>query len=259
MARCFVKSAEECLDKEFPVLDGGFVRLVDYMGDDGRIVQAARVSCGESTKTFRRDAALIDYLMCNGHTSPFEQVVFTFHAKMPIFVARQWIRHRTARVNEISGRYSVLKDEFHVPQLNDIAEQSSVNRQGRKSEAMDRDRAEKVQALFERSQRESFQVYQEILGEDTSRELARMVLPLGTFTQWYWQIDLHNLFRFLKLRLHSHAQREIRVYAEVIRELATRVCPVAFASFERHVLSGVSFSGEEARELRRRLNGGKGG
>jgi thymidylate synthase (FAD) len=143
MGRCVVPEADEILDREFPVLDKGFVRLVDYMGSDQRIVQAARVSYGEGTKTVRQDAGLIDYLLRNEHTSPFEQVVFTFHAKLPVFVARQWVRHRTARLNEISGRYSVMADEFYVPDLEDVAEQSLDNKQGRKTEAMAPDKAEK--------------------------------------------------------------------------------------------------------------------
>ncbi len=207
MARCVVPAAEEILDKSFPVLDKGFVRLVDYMGGDARIVQAARVSYGEGTKTVRQDAGLIDYLLRNDHTSPFEQVVFTFHAKMPVFVARQWVRHRTARMNEISGRYSVMPDEFYVPDTADVAEQSSDNKQGRASEPMAAAKADKVRDLIDSVHKTAFAGYQELLNEGTAREIARVVLPLSLYTEWYWQIDLHNLFRFLKLRLDVHAQK----------------------------------------------------
>jgi thymidylate synthase (FAD) len=255
MGRCVVPEADEILDREFPVLDKGFVRLVDYMGSDQRIVQAARVSYGEGTKTVRQDAGLIDYLLRNEHTSPFEQVVFTFHAKLPVFVARQWVRHRTARLNEISGRYSVMADEFYVPDLEDVAEQSLDNKQGRKTEAMAPDKAEEVRRAINNVHEASYAGYRGLLDDGTARELARVVLPLSLYTEWYWQIDLHNLFRFLKLRMDPHAQREIRAYASVMRDLAAKVCPMAFESFERHLLGGVRFSDEELAALKRLLAG----
>jgi thymidylate synthase (FAD) len=250
-----VPAAEEILDRKFPVLDKGFVRLVDYMGGDQRIVQAARVSYGDGTKSVREDAGLIDYLLRNEHTSPFEQVVFTFHAKMPVFVARQWVRHRMARLNEISGRYSVMSDEFYIPADEDVAEQSRDNKQGRKSEPMTSENAEKVKKVITGVHQQSYAGYTELLDAGTARELARIVLPLSLYTEWYWQIDLHNLFRFLSLRLYPHAQKEIRVYAEVMRDLASRVCPMAFESFERHLLGGVRFSGKEMDALKRMLQG----
>ncbi len=259
MGRCIVSEAEAVLDKEYPVLDKGFVRLVDYMGGDSRIVQAARVSYGAGTKTVRQDAGLIDYLLRNEHTSPFEQVVFTFHAKMPIFVARQWIRHRTARLNEISGRYSVMADEFYMPHPDDVAEQSTDNKQGRKSEPMEAERAEKIRSVIDGAHKTSYGEYIKLLDEGTARELARVVLPLSLYTEWYWQIDLHNLFHFLKLRLDSHAQKEIRAYAEVMKELASKVCPLAFESFERHIFGGVRFSDTEMAALQRMLDGGEPG
>jgi thymidylate synthase (FAD) len=241
------------LDREFPVLDKGFVRLVDYLGGDDRVVQSARVSYGAGTKSYREDAGLIDYLLRNRHTSPFEQVVLTFHVKLPIFVARQWIRHRTARLNEISGRYSVMKDDFYLPDPADIALQSADNKQGRSAEALDPDQAERVRAGFAAGQDRSYADYTSLIEEGIARELARINLPLSLYTEWYWQIDLHNLFHFLELRLDDHAQREIRLYAKVLLELAKKVAPRCCESFERHILQAVSFSGEEFAELKRRL------
>ncbi len=255
MGHCVVPAAEEILDREFPVLDKGFVRLVDYMGGDQRIVQAARVSYGEGTKTVREDAGLIDYLLRNEHTSPFEQVIFTFHAKMPVFVARQWVRHRMARLNEISGRYSVMPDEFYIPVLEDVAEQSTDNKQGRKNEAMETVRAEGVRESITELHHQAYAGYKKLLEEGTARELARVVLPLGLYTEWYWQIDLHNLFRFLKLRLDPHAQKEIRAYAAVMKDLASKVSPMAFDSFDRHMQGGVRFSDRELDALNKMLKG----
>jgi thymidylate synthase (FAD) len=255
MAHCVVPEAEEILEKEFPVLDKGFIRLVDYMGCDQRIVQAARVSYGEGTKTLREDSALIDYLLRNDHTSPFEQVVFTFHAKMPVFVARQWVRHRMARLNEISGRYSVMSDEFYVPPLTSIAEQSLDNKQGRESVPMEKNKAVEVEKIIMESHSNSFSAYKELLEKNTAREIARIVLPLSLYTEWYWQIDLHNLFRFLKLRMDAHAQKEIREYAAVMKDLASKVCPMAFKSFESHIMGAVKFSSEEMEALEALLEG----
>jgi len=253
MAHCVVPDAEAILDKEFPVLDKGFIRLVDYLGGDERVVQSARVSYGAGTKTYREDAGLIDYLMRNSHTSPFEQVILTFHIKLPIFVARQWIRHRTARLNEISGRYSVLKDDFYVPSPADLADQSEDNKQGRSSEPLEKDRSENIRTAFAEGQKIAFTAYSSLVNEGLARELARINLPLSLYTEWYWQIDLHNLFHFLQLRLDAHAQKEIRLYAELLFEIARKVAPRCCKSFEKHVLNGVRFSGEELTELRRRL------
>ncbi|MCX7775157.1 MAG: FAD-dependent thymidylate synthase [Spirochaetaceae bacterium] len=253
MAHCMVPEAEAILDREFPVLDKGFVRLVDYLGSDARIVQAARVSYGAGTRSFREDAALIDYLMRHEHTSPFEQVVLTFHIKLPIFVARQWIRHRTARVNEISGRYSILPEEYFMPSPDALAPQSADNKQGRENEPFDAATAEKLRAIIEEASAQSFKAYRALLDAGLAREVSRIVLPLSLYTEWYWQMDLHNLFRFLALRLDPHAQREIREYARVILEITRKVAPAATASFERYMLQGVRFSGPEMEELRRRL------
>lgn len=232
------KSAEEILDKAFPVLDKGFVRLVDYLGGDDRIVSAARVSYGKGTKTIREDQGLINYLMRNAHTSPFEQVILTLHCKMPIFVARQWVRHRTARLNEISGRYSVMKPEFYLPELVRVTEQSTQNKQGSGAEL---DYAQQLGCVTDmmRQVKEVYETYQKELDRGVTRELARIILPLNLYTEWYWQMDLHNLFHFLRLRLDSHAQWEIQQYAKVIAAMAQAVAPMAYNAFENYVLGSV--------------------
>jgi thymidylate synthase (FAD) len=258
MPHCIVPEAEEILDKEFPVLDKGFVRLVDYMGGDARIVQAARVSYGAGTKSFREDAALIDNLLRQEHTSPIEQVILTFHVKLPIFVARQWIRHRTARVNEVSGRYSVMKDEFYVPAPQTVALQNPDNKQGRAAEAVPEEEAAGYLDKMAEAQRGAYADYSELIEAGLARELARINLPLSLYTEWYWQIDLHNLFRFIQLRIDPHAQYEIREYAKVILEITRKVAPAACSSFENHILGGTRFSTEEMAELKRRLEGGAG-
>ncbi|MDR1058978.1 MAG: FAD-dependent thymidylate synthase [Treponema sp.] len=255
MAHCVVPEADEILDKEFPVLDKGFVRLVDYLGGDERVVQAARVSYGAGTKSYREDGGLIDYLLRNRHTSPFEQVILTFHVKLPIFVARQWVRHRTARITEISGRYSVMKDDFYVPAPEDVSPQSTDNKQGRSPEALEPPRAEEVRAVLAEGQRKSYADYTGLVEDGIARELARINLPLSLYTEWYWQIDLHNLFHFLELRLGPHAQREIRLYGEALFGITKKVAPRCCESFERHILGAVSFSREEFAELKRLVAG----
>jgi thymidylate synthase (FAD) len=245
MGHSSIPEAEAVLDKEFPVLDKGFVRLVDYMGGDDRIVQSARVSYGSGTKSFREDKGLINYLLRNEHTSPFEQVVFTFHTKMPIFVARQWVRHRTARVNEISGRYSVMKNEFYVPDPEDIAFQSQDNKQGRSTDEIPSELKERVRTLLEDEQEQVYGNYSALLDENVARELARINLPLSLYTEWYWQMDLKNMFHFLKLRMDAHAQMEIRVYAEEIHRLVSLVCPIAMEAFDNHIRGSVRFSASE--------------
>jgi thymidylate synthase (FAD) len=254
MAHCRVDEAEEIIDAEYPVLDKGFVRLVDYLGGDSRIVQSARVSYGAGTKTYRQDRGLIRYLLRNEHTSPFEQVVLTFHLKMPIFVARQWIRHRTARLNEISGRYSVIKDEFYVPTGDKISVQSSNNKQGRSDEPVSAAEQERIAGLLHEAQNRSYEEYEGLLEDGLARELARINLPVSVYTELYWQIDLHNLFHFLELRMDEHAQYEIRSYAERIYEITQRVAPIACEAFNDFVLQGQRFSGEEVAVLRELLN-----
>jgi len=256
MAHEIVPAAEKILDKEFAVLNKGFVRLVDYLGGDERIVQAARVSYGKGTKTKRQDRGLINYLMRNEHTSPFEQVILTFHCKMPIFVARQWVRHRTARLNEISGRYSVMEKEFYVPDLEQIRYQSEDNKQGRnQGKEVSPEIQQKVLDIIKKGHSQAYDQYNEMLEENIARELARINLPLSLYTQWYWQIDLHNLFHFLKLRMDPHAQWEIRQYARVMSEMTAKVAPMAYDAFETHSLNSVKFSGIEMKALARVLKG----
>ncbi len=243
------------LYKKRNVLDKGFVRLVDYMGSDARIVQSARVSYGEGTKTFREDKSLIRYLLRNAHTSPFEQVVFTFHVKMPIFVARQWARHRTARLNEISARYSEMKNEFYVPDSEDVNFQSKENKQNRdmSDTHISRDLQKEVCEVFVRGQAQSYEDYHALLEKNIAREIARIALPTSLYTEMYWQIDLHNLFHFLKLRMDAHAQKEIQSYATVLFAVAKEICPLACEAFEDYVLGKVEFYAFELEALGRML------
>lgn len=255
MAHCIVEAAEAILDKEYPVLDHGFVRLVDYLGSDERIVQSARVSYGAGTKSYRQDKGLIAYLLRNDHTSPFEQVNFTFHIKMPIFVARQWIRHRTARVNEISGRYSVMESEHYLPARDQINLQSEDNKQGRAAEAVSDEVADTVLSILAADQKRSYESYEALLEMGIARELSRINLPLSLYTEWYWQMDLHNLFHFLSLRLDSHAQYEIRVYARIILEMVRLVCPIATEAFENYKLGSTTLTRREMDAVRAMLKG----
>jgi len=254
MARISVTAADDLLDQRLDVLDHGFVRMVDYLGGDARIVQSARVSYGEGTKTVREDRALIDYLLRHRHTSPFEQVIITFHVKMPIFVARQWIRHRTARVNEISGRYSVMRDEFYVPGPEAVRFQSEANKQGATDAEVPEALRERVIAALRADQQRSFGEYEALLGDGIARELARVNLPLALYTEMYWQIDLNNLFHFLRLRLDWHAQYEIRAYGDAIARCVQAVAPLAFEAFEEHVLHAVTLSRSELDALRSALD-----
>ncbi len=253
MARITTPQAEALLDQPFPVLDHGFVRLVDYLGGDARIVQAARVSYGEGTKTVREDGALIDYLLRNHHTSPFEQVIFTFHVKMPIFVARQWIRHRTARLNEISGRYSVMRDEFYLPRAHEVRYQSKRNKQGGEGE-VPAELREKVIRMLQDEQHAVYQNYEGLLEDGVARELARINLPLSLYTEMYWQIDLNNLFHFLRLRMDWHAQYEIRVYGDRVATMVQAVAPLAYHAFEEHILHARAFSRSEFALLKAALD-----
>ena len=255
MAHVRPAKAERLLDKPIRVLDHGFVRLVDYMGGDARIVQTARVSYGAGTKTVREDAALIDYLMRHGHTSPFEHVVLEFHCKIPLFVARQWIRHRTARLNEISGRYSVLNEEFYTPPDSQICRQSQDNKQGRDSREVPPELRARVLELLREDQARSYATYSKLLDWDLARELARINLPLSLYTEWYWQMDLHNLFHFLELRLDPHAQWEIRQYAEALARIAAAVAPMAYEAFERHRLKGCRLAADEIEAVQALLQG----
>ncbi len=257
MAHEFSEAAEKILDQEFKVLDKGFVRLVDYMGGDQRIVESARVSYGKGTKSVRQDKGLISYLLSHKHTSPFEQVILTFHCKMPIFVARQWVRHRTARINEISGRYSVMENEFHVPPTDQIRYQNEDNRQGRSQEDLPVEMQQKVLDILMKSNEKTYDDYSTMLNDNIARELARINLPISLYTQWYWQIDLHNLFHFLKLRLDYHAQWEIREFGKVMADMAKAVAPFAYEAFEKHLVNAITFSAEELIALKAKLSNQK--
>jgi thymidylate synthase (FAD) len=247
--------ADAILDRRFPVLDHGFVRLVDYMGSDGSIVQSARVSYGKGTKKVSEDRALIRYLFRHRHTSPFEMVEFKFHVKLPIFVARQWIRHRTANVNEYSGRYSVMKEEFYLPDPEHIRCQAEQNKQGRSDEDFPEELKRDFLAFLTDSHERTYEEYKGLIDQGLARELARICLPLSVYTEWYWKIDLHNLFHFLKLRLDPHAQLEIRQYAETMADMVKTVCPVAFEAFVDYTLESLYFSGPELKLLKDRLAG----
>ena len=224
-----VPELDAILGEQMPVLDHGFVRAVDYMGNDAAIVQAARVSYGDGTKTLREDEGLIRYLWRNKHTSPFEMCEIKLHCKMPIFVARQWVRHRTASINEVSARYSVLSEEFYVPEQ--FKTQDTKNRQG---SAGDLDRALNTRMREELAARcrDAYREYEFALSNGVSRELARMVLPVNFYTEWYWKIDLHNLLHFLTLRCDAHAQAEIRAYADVIAEIVKLWVPTVHVAWK---------------------------
>ena len=245
---------ENILEKEYPCLDKGFVRLIDVMGSDDAIVQAARVSYGSGTKKVHEDRGLIRYLLRHQHTTPFEMVEFKFHVKLPIFVARQWIRHRTANVNEYSGRYSEMKDEFYVPELDQIRAQSTMNKQGRESEPFPEETAREITQQMHALQTETSRQYQQLLDTGLAREVARINLPVSNYTEWYWKIDLHNLFHFLRLRLDSHAQYEIRVYSQAIAEIVRHIVPVAWEAFEDYAVHSVRFSRLEVQALKRMIN-----
>jgi thymidylate synthase (FAD) len=250
-------SREDLIRKEIKCLDHGFVRLVDVMGDDSSIVQAARVSYGSGTKTVREDRGLIRYLMRHWHTTPFEMVEFKFHIKLPIFIARQWIRHRTANVNEYSGRYSIMKDDFYVPDLEQIRPQSENNKQGRSEEAFEPEKAKQIQDSISKVQKDLYGEYENLLEDNFARELARINLPLSNYTEWYWKIDLHNLFHFLRLRIDSHAQYEIRVFGEAMAEIVKQIVPHAWEAFEDYRLNAANFSKPELNALKELLNGTK--
>jgi len=238
------------IDKEIKCLDHGFVRLVDFMGDDSSIVQAARVSYGKGTKSVREDTTLIRYLMRHQHTSPFEMVELKFHIRLPIFVARQWIRHRTANVNEYSGRYSEMTDDFYIPEQNQIRTQDEVNKQGRSDKQIEDATARDVLQSMQQHQKDSYDEYLNYLDKGVAREIARINLPLSSYTEWYWKIDLHNLFRFLKLRLDWHAQYEIRVYAEAIANIIKELYPISFQAFSDYILNSVTFSYAELSKIK---------
>ncbi len=244
----------EIINKEYKCLNYGFVRLVDMMGDDSAIVQAARTSYGKGTKSKNEDKNLIRYLMRNKHTSPFEMVEFKFHIKLPIFVARQWIRHRTANVNEYSGRYSEMPDEFYVPEPDKVKKQSINNKQARANEGFDNQYTNEIIQKISGTQNKVFQEYKEFLDNGMAREIARINLPLSIYTEWYWKIDLHNLLHFLKLRLDKHSQYEIRVYAEIIAAILKQCVPLTWEAFEDYILNAIYFSANELKILKNLIN-----
>lgn len=243
-----ISDLESILGQEFPALDHGFIRVVDYMGNDSAVVQAARCSYGDGTKTVSEDRGLIRYLIKNRHTSPLEMCEIKLHVKLPIFVARQWIRHRTANVNELSARYSVLKDEFYIPETFHM--QSTDNKQGSGDE-LSEDSSNCIKDIMKESSDKSYSLYKTLLEDlDVSREIARTILPVSTYTEWYWKIDLHNLLHFLKLRCDKHAQKEIRVYADIILSIVKTWCPIIYEAFEEFVLNTQTLSYIELEAIR---------
>ena len=251
--RVTVKALEKILYKSFKILDHGFVRVIDYMGNDTSIVQAARVSYGKGTKKLNQDKSLINYLISHRHSTPFEMNEIKFHVKLPIFVARQWIRHRTANVNEYSARYSILDKEFYIPKNENLKPQSKSNNQGRSGDLSSAEIKSYLKIIIDNS-KIGFENYSKLLNEDESgrmiddskkglaRELSRMTLPLNSYTQWYWKIDLHNFMHFLSLRFDPHAQYEIRVYAEVMMEILKKWVPLTYEAFVSNRLNSLTMS-----------------
>jgi len=264
--RATVPALEEMLYQAMPVLDHGFVRVVDYMGDDAAVVQSARVSYGRGTRAANEDRGLIRYLMRHRHSTPFEMCEIKYHVKLPIFVARQWIRHRTANVNEYSARYSVMDREFYIPEPAQLAAQSSSNRQGR-GDVLEGEDAARVLDMLREDATRNYDHYAWMLNEDEAgapldagrsglaRELARMNLTLNTYTQWYWKTDLHNLLHFLSLRADAHAQYEIRVYAEAMLETVKAWVPLSFEAFADYRMGAVMMSAQMLGIVRRMLGG----
>jgi len=264
--RATVPALEEILYEPLPVLDHGFVRVIDYMGDDAAIVQAARVSYGKGTKKISTDAGLIKYLMRHWHSTPFEMCEIKYHVKLPIFIARQWIRHRTANVNEYSARYSILDREFYIPAAENLAAQSESNRQGR-GETLTGDRAKEVLKILVDDAHRTYDNYENMLnvredgtvidaGKDgLARELARMNLTMNTYTQWYWKTDLHNLMHFLRLRADSHAQFEIQEYARVMIDTLKRWVPLTYDAFVDYRQGAINLSAKGLSAVKRMLAG----
>jgi len=264
--RATVEALEALLYQPIAVLDHGFVRVIDYMGDDGAVVQAARVSYGRGTRRVSEDRGLINYLMRHLHSTPFEMCEIKYHVKLPIFVARQWIRHRTANVNEYSARYSILDKEFYIPAPDQLAAQSTANRQGR-GDVIEGDEAARVLDLLREDAERCYRDYAWLLNEDEAgaprdpgrrglaRELARMNLTLNTYTQWYWKVDLHNLMHFLALRADAHAQYEIRVYAEAMLDTVRAWVPLTYEAFTDYRMGGAHLSAKMLAVVRRLVAG----
>ena len=264
--RVIAPELEEILYEALPILDHGFIRVIDYMGNDNSIVQAARVSYGKGTKKVNTDSGLIKYLMRHWHSTPFEMCEIKYHVKLPIFIARQWIRHRTANVNEYSARYSILDKEFYLPTKENLAAQSTNNRQGR-GEVISGNQAEKVLGLLKDDAERTYKNYEEMLNErydgsvidesktGLARELARMNLTLNTYTQWYWKTDLLNLMNFLRLRADHHAQYEIRAYADVMLDTLKRWVPITYDAFIDYRVGGTEVSSKGKKVLKKLING----
>ncbi len=256
--RAVADGMEAHLYKAYDVLDHGFIRVIDYMGDDAAICQAARVSYGKGTKSVQNDEGLIRYLMRHWHSTPFEMCEIKLHVKLPVFVARQWIRHRTANVNEYSARYSILDREFYIPEADKLAAQSVINNQGR-GEALTGEEAARVLEYLKSDAARCYDHYEEMIGQEgqqgLARELARMNLPANIYTQWYWKVDLHNLFHFLRLRADAHAQYEIRVYAEEICKVVADWVPAAYGAFDDYRMGGATLSSKAIDCVRRMLKG----
>lgn len=261
---------EEILYDTIPVLDHGFIRVIDYMGDDAAIVQAARVSYGRGTKQVSQDKGLINYLMRHWHSTPFEMCEIKFHVKLPIFVARQWIRHRTANVNEYSARYSIMDKEFYIPDASQLAPQSKKNHQGRGGDTLSAAESARVLEILKGDSEQVYDHYMELMGisddpsgasdhqpQGIARELARMNLTLNYYTQWYWKIDLHNLMHFLMLRADPHAQYEIRAYADEMIKIVEKWVPFAFDAFQEHRLHGSRLSRTGLAVVKRMIAGEK--
>ena len=257
---------EKMLYKQLKVLDKGFIRIVDYMGNDNSIVQAARVSYGKGTKKKSQDEGLIRYLLRHRHTTPFEMCEIKLHVKLPIFIARQWIRHRTANVNEYSARYSILEDEFYIPKITNLADQSSYNKQGR-GRTLDKKLAKKVIKILLEDSKKCYDNYTWMLNEKNSkkydedrlslsRELARINLTLNTYTEWYWKIDLHNFMHFVSLRADDHSQFEIRAYADTLQKILKSWVPMTYKAFVSYRLKSAELS-KEAIEVIKSLIKGK--
>ncbi len=254
MRRATVPEADREIGVRHPVLTHGFVALVDYMGNDGAIVQAGRVSYGQGTKSLRDDRGLLRYLMRHRHTTPFEMVEYKFLVRLPIFVARQWIRHRTSSTNEYSARYSIVPDEYEIPPAEEVRHQSVRNRQGR-GDPLPADVVDRFRTDLARVATEAYAAYTRALQAGVARETARLVLPVAYYTQWYWKINLYNLFHFLSLRLDPHAQEEIRLYAAELGKLARLVAPVAYEAFEEFQLDSLTLSRREQTAFRALLDG----
>ena len=264
--RVIAPKLEKVLYKSFKALDHGFVRVIDYMGNDSSIVQAARVSYGKGTKQLNQDKSLINYLLSHRHSTPFEMNEIKFHVKLPIFVARQWIRHRTANVNEYSARYSILDNEFYIPNSKELKPQSKTNNQGRSGDLDENEKKMYMRVLRENSQ-DSFQKYNFLLNQNDdeakpdldrqglTRELSRIVLPLNSYTQWYWKIDLHNFMHFLALRFDEHAQYEIRVYAEIMMNLMKKWVPLTYEAFLKNRLDSLVLSSEAIKFIKNKFHG----